>query len=332
MIKRIVITTGDPGGIGPDIVLRAASAPRNHELLAIGCLQTMRERAALLGIPISFAPYSYQMTRAPHSGDRLPIIDLPLNTTCRAGEIDPAHAGNVLAQLTLAANMCLTSECDAMVTAPVNKASIIISGTLFSGQTEFLADLTGTQRPLMLLTAGSMKVALLTTHIPLAAVPGAVSADLLESTLCLLDSELKSRFGLAEPRITVLGLNPHAGESGKIGSEEESTINPVCQNLRDKGMDILGAVPADSAFGEAIRAKTDCYLAMFHDQGLPVIKAESFGKAVNVTLGLPIVRTSVDHGTAAELAGTNMAQADSLLEAIALAEELIQPPSPSTSP
>lgn len=324
MTKRIALTTGEPGGIGPDIVLDAAASPKNAQLVAIGCLRMMRERASLIGSQLSFTPYSSQSSPAPHDGLTLPVIDLPLKAPCEAGIISPTNAANVLAQLELGTNLCLAAECDALVTAPVNKASIIESGTPFTGQTEFLANLTGAQNPLMLLHADSLNVALLTTHIPLAAVPGAITGSSLEAALRLLDAELKARFGLASPRITVLGLNPHAGESGHIGSEEELVINPVCEALRLAGMLVTNAVPADSAFLADIRAKTDCYLAMFHDQGLPIIKAESFGKAVNITLGLPILRTSVDHGTAAELAGSGKARADSLIEAITVAERLSQ--------
>lgn len=203
-----------------------------------------------------------------------------------------------------------------MVTAPVHKGIINAAGIPFSGHTEFLANQTGADAPVMLLTAGALKVALATTHLPLRAVPDAITPHSLERSLRVLAGGLKSSFGIAQPRITVLGLNPHAGENGHMGSEEQKVIGPVCDLLRAEGLSIKGPISADTAFSAAQRAATDVYLAMFHDQGLPVIKSEGFGKIVNVTLGLPVIRTSVDHGTALSLAGTGQADSGSMKQAI----------------
>ncbi|NBT30340.1 MAG: 4-hydroxythreonine-4-phosphate dehydrogenase PdxA [Rhodobacteraceae bacterium] len=235
------------------------------------------------------------------------------------GAIHPDNAGQVLAQLELATELCRTQECHAMVTAPVHKGIINAAGIPFSGHTEFLANQTGADAPVMLLTAGALKVALATTHLPLRAVPDAITAHSLEQSLRVLASGLKSSFGIAQPRITVLGLNPHAGENGHMGNEEQEVIGPVCDLLRAEGLSIKGPISADTAFSAAQRATTDAYLAMFHDQGLPVIKSEGFGEIVNVTLGLPVIRTSVDHGTALSLAGTGQADSGSMKQAIALA-------------
>jgi 4-hydroxythreonine-4-phosphate dehydrogenase len=228
----------------------------------------------------------------------------------------------VLAQLDMAVNLCQSGECHAMVTAPVHKAVINDAGVPFSGHTEYLARATGAEQSLMLLTSGDLRVALATTHLPLREVPDALNARLLKYVLCTLHHDLASRFSCAAPRITVLGLNPHAGEGGHLGSEDQAVIAPVCEMLRGEGLNILGPVPADSAFIPSLRAQTDAYLAMYHDQGLPVLKALGFHGAVNVTLGLPIIRTSVDHGTALDLAATGKADAGSLRAAIQTAIDL----------
>ena len=209
-----------------------------------------------------------------------------------------------------------------MVTAPVHKAVINDAGVPFSGHTEYLTDATGAEQSVMLLVSGDLRVALATTHLPLRAVPDAIDPHRLKQTLCTLHDDLVSRFGCTNPCITVLGLNPHAGEGGHLGSEDQELITPVCEMLRGEGMDILGPVPADSAFIPSVRAQTDAYLAMYHDQGLPVLKALGFHGAVNVTLGLPIIRTSVDHGTALDLAATGKADAGSLRAAIQTAIDL----------
>ena len=243
-----------------------------------------------------------------------------MRSDCQAGEPDPLNASYVLAQLELAASLCLADEFQGMVTAPVHKAVINDAGTPFSGHTEFLADTTGAQHVVMLLATGALRVALATTHLPLRHVPETLCSDVIEQTLRTLHADLINRFDISEPRIAVLGLNPHAGEGGHLGAEDQAVIAPVCEKLRDEGMTILAS--ADSAFVPAMRDATDAYLAMYHDQGLPVLKALGFHGAVNITLGLPIIRTSVDHGTALDLAGTGKADAGSINAAIKTAFEL----------
>jgi 4-hydroxythreonine-4-phosphate dehydrogenase len=238
------------------------------------------------------------------------------------GKLDVASASYVLATLSFAAENCLAGEFAAMVTAPVQKSVIADSGVAFSGHTEFLAEQTGSDSVVMLLAAGDLRVALATTHLPLREVPDALSAPMLTRTLRTLHDDLVGRFGLLKPHISVLGLNPHAGEAGHLGCEERDIIGPVCDALRLTGFDIEGPLPADTAFNADIRQRTDAYLAMYHDQGLPVLKFAGFGRAVNITLGLPIIRTSVDHGTALDLAGTGKADAGSLKAAIGQAIKL----------
>ena len=319
---RLVITTGEPAGIGPDVVLMAAITEWTGHIVAVGDIALLEARARALALDITLTPYSSTETAKPHQPGRLSVIDLPLTTDCHAGQPDQLNASYVLAQLELAVSLCRASECQGMVTAPVHKAVINDAGTPFSGHTEFLAEATEADHVVMLLTTGSLRVALATTHLPLRDVPDALSSADLEQTLRTLHANLISHFGVRKPRITVLGLNPHAGEGGHLGHEDQAVIAPVCDKLRQEGLAITGPVPADSAFVPAMRETTDAYLAMYHDQGLPVLKALGFHDAVNITLGLPIIRTSVDHGTALDLAGTGKADAGSMLAAIQAAFDL----------
>ena len=319
---RLVITTGEPAGIGPDVVLMAAIAEWPGHIVAVGDIALLEARALALALDITLTPYSSTATAEPHQPGRLSVIDLPLTTDCQAGQPDQLNASYVLAQLELAVSLCSAGECQGMVTAPVHKAVINDAGTPFSGHTEFLAQATEADHVVMLLTTGSLRVALATTHLPLRDVPDALSSADLEQTLRTLNANLISHFGVRKPRITVLGLNPHAGEGGHLGHEDQAVIAPVCDKLRQEGLAITGPVPADSAFVPAMRETTDAYLAMYHDQGLPVLKALGFHDAVNITLGLPIIRTSVDHGTALDLAGTGKADAGSMLAAIQAAFDL----------
>jgi 4-hydroxythreonine-4-phosphate dehydrogenase len=249
-------------------------------------------------------------------------VHIPLNVPCTAGTIDPENASYVLAQLDLAVSACQSAECAGMVTAPVHKAVINASGIPFSGHTEYLANATGADHVVMLLASDKLRVALATTHLPLRDVPKHLNRTMLERTLRTLYHALFTRFGIATPAITVLGLNPHAGEGGHLGSEEQDLIAPACAALLAEGLNIRGPVPADSAFIPNMRTRTDAYLAMYHDQGLPVLKALGFHGAINITLGLPIIRTSVDHGTALDLAGTGTADGGSLRAAIQSAIDL----------
>ena len=321
-IPKLIVTAGEPAGVGPDLVLAAAGDHWDAHLIAVGNKALLTERAATLGLGVEFHPYNSTDAPQRHQIGRLPLIDIPLHAACTPGRPDVQNVSHVLAQLDMAVNLCQSGECHAMVTAPVHKAVINDAGVPFSGHTEYLARATGAEQSLMLLTSGDLRVALATTHLPLREVPDALDARLLKYVLSTLHHDLASRFSCAAPRITVLGLNPHAGEGGHLGSEEQAIIAPVCEMLRGEGLNILGPVPADSAFIPRLRAQTDAYLAMYHDQGLPVLKALGFHGAVNVTLGLPIIRTSVDHGTALDLAATGKADAGSLRAAIQTAIDL----------
>jgi 4-hydroxythreonine-4-phosphate dehydrogenase len=279
-------------------------------------------RASLLGLPLEPAAWRAGAAPAPHRAGTLPVLATPLAREAAPGRPDPANARYVLATLDAAAAGCLAGTFSAMVTAPVQKSTINEAGIPFSGHTEYLAARGGAPHPVMLLVAGTLRVALATTHLPLAEVPRRLTRELLERTLGVLDAGLRASFGIAAPRILACGLNPHAGESGHLGREEIELIAPALEAARRRGVAVAGPVPADTAFTPASLAGADAVLAMYHDQGLPVIKHAGFGRAVNVTLGLPFQRTSVDHGTALDLAGTGRADPGSLFEAIRLAQSL----------
>ncbi len=322
LLPKLIITTGEPAGIGPDIVLKAAMGEWAGHIVAVGNTALLEARATALGVDVKLTSYTSTDTTKAHRAGHLPVIDIPLSNDCQPGQLDSLNASYVLAQLELAAALCLAEEFQGMVTAPVHKAVINDAGTPFSGHTEFLAETTGAQHVVMLLATGTLRVALATTHLPLRHVPEALTNDVIEQALRTLHADLVDRFGISQPRIGVLGLNPHAGEGGYLGMEDQAVIAPVCEKLREEGMTILGPLPADSAFVPAIRDTIDAYLAMYHDQGLPVLKALGFHGAVNITLGLPIIRTSVDHGAALHLAGTGKADTGSLYAAIESALEL----------
>ena len=320
---KLILTTGEPAGVGPDLVLTAAQQPWAAHLIAVGDQELLTARAKALGQNIELTPYSTTDTANGHLPGRLPLVHIPLKAPCTAGKTDPTNASYVLAQLDLALSLCQSGECAGMVTAPVHKAVINEAGIPFSGHTEYLASATGADKVVMLLASDDLRVALATTHLPLRAVPDQMNSTMLRDTLLTLHDALLNRFGIEEPRVTVLGLNPHAGEGGHLGTEDQKIIAPVCEALRQDGLNIAGPVPADSAFIPEMRARTDAYLAMYHDQGLPVLKALGFHGAVNITLGLPIVRSSVDHGTALDLAGTGLADSGSLRAAIQSAIDLV---------
>lgn len=314
--KRIIITSGEPAGIGPDVLLAAANQRYAAHIIAIGDRELLQSRADRLGLDVTLTPYSSTDPFMPHQPGRLPVIHIPLNKQCELGVLNPANAGYVLAQLDQAVSLCRAGECHAMVTGPVHKAVINEAGLPFRGHTEYLAAATGGAEPLMLLQSGQLRVALATTHLPLQQVSATITQPYLTQKLTVLANSLSTQLGIHSPRITVLGVNPHAGEDGHLGMEEQRVITPVCDALRDGGLDIVGPISADTAFLPERQAATDAYLAMYHDQGLPVVKTLGFQQTVNVTLGLPILRTSVDHGTALELAGTGKAEAGSMVTAI----------------
>lgn len=318
----IAITTGEPAGIGPDICIAAAGLPHNARLLFLGDPDVIGARAAHLRVDLAIDVRESVEDLRPHTAGRMQMLPIRTSVPVIAGRLEPDNAGYVLELLGRGTDVCLEGACGALVTAPVQKSVIALSGHEFSGHTEFLAERTGTRQVVMLLASEDLRVALATTHLPLRDVADRITAPLLESVLGVLEGELKRLFGIDAPRILVLGLNPHAGENGTLGKEERDIIEPVLVDLRSHGMQVSGPAPADTAFTSESLAKCDAVLAMYHDQGLPALKARGFGEIVNVTLGLPIVRTSVDHGTALPLAGSGLARPDSLLAAIRLAAEM----------
>jgi 4-hydroxythreonine-4-phosphate dehydrogenase len=325
-IPRIAVTAGEPAGIGPDILLAIASGEHNlaAELVAVADPDLLRERAALLNLNIELEEIDLQQPPRRERPGQLKFLPISLDAPCDPGVLNTANAPYVLATLQAAVDGCTTASqgFNAMVTAPVQKSVINDAGIPFSGHTEFLAQATNTEKVVMLLATRSLRVALATTHVPLSAVPKAITRELLEQTLTILHRDLRKKFALPHPRIAVLGLNPHAGEGGHMGREEIDTIIPAMEQLRANGMDLLGPLPADTAFNPKVLQEVDAVLALYHDQGLPVLKYSGFGEAINITLGLPIIRTSVDHGTALDLAGTGAASPTSLLRAIEAAIDL----------
>ncbi len=303
----IAITSGEPAGIGPDLCLALAARRFDARLIVLGDRRLLESRAAMLG----------------QAMPDVVVHDIALGAPCRAGELDPRNGRYVLALLDEAIDGCMTGRYDAMVTAPVQKSVINDAGVPFTGHTEYLAERADAS-VVMMLVGGGLRVALATTHLPVKDVSAALTRATLEQALRIIDADLRRRFGLAHPRILVAGLNPHAGESGYLGREEIETIAPVLEQLRREGRDVRGPLPADTLFTPHQLSGADCVLAMYHDQGLPVLKYASFGHGVNVTLGLPFIRTSVDHGTALDLAGTGRADPGSLYEAIDMAIDMVR--------
>jgi 4-hydroxythreonine-4-phosphate dehydrogenase len=313
----LIITSGEPAGIGPDLCLQLAQEAR--PLVVIADKTLLQQRSVQLGIEVEFHAYS---PPAPLANGKLSVLHVPLARAVTAGQLDSANAPYVLEMLRRAAQGCQSGEFSAMVTAPVHKGVINDAGVPFTGHTEFLAEQTHTPLVVMMLAGGGMRVALATTHLPLRAVADAITPGLLEDILRILHRDLQRRFGIARPRILVAGLNPHAGEGGHLGREEIEVMIPVLDKLRAEGMSVSEPLPADTLFAAHRLRECDAVLAMYHDQGLPVLKHASFGEGVNITLGMPIIRTSVDHGTALVLAGTGKANVGSLLEAIKVAVEM----------
>jgi 4-hydroxythreonine-4-phosphate dehydrogenase len=313
----LVVTCGEPAGIGPDLCVQLAA--RGQGLVCIADKLLLQQRAVQLGLKIQVRDYVAGQNDAP---DMLSVIHVPLAAMVTAGVLNAANSRYVLDTLKRAVQGCQSGEFSAMVTAPVHKGIINDAGIAFTGHTEFLAGQTDTPLVVMMLVGGGMRVALVTTHLALREVADAITAPLLEQVLIILHRDLRHRFGIAQPRILVAGLNPHAGEGGYLGREELDVMIPVLDRLRAQGMNVSAPLPADTLFTPHKLAQCDAVLSMYHDQGLPVLKHASFGQGVNVTLGLPIIRTSVDHGTALDLAGTGKADCGSLLEAIKIATEM----------
>lgn len=321
MTARLVLTTGEPAGIGPDLCIGLAQAALPCDLAIVGDPALLQDRAARLGLNLQLEITAPDAPPRPHRPGMLRIWPAARAAAVTPGQLNPANAPYVLDTIAAAARACLAGRFDAMVTAPVHKGVINEAGVPFTGHTEYIAEITGGE-PVMMLAAPGLRVALATTHLPLSEVSRAITRDGLERVLRILEHDLRVRFGLATPRILVCGLNPHAGEGGHLGREEIEVIEPVLDGLRREGFDLSGPLPADTLFLPKYLERADAVLAMYHDQGLPVLKALGFGRAVNITLGLPIVRTSVDHGTALDLAGTGKADAGSLEAAIRAALEM----------
>ena len=319
---RLAVTVGEPSGIGPDIALALAARDWPQQLVVIGDRDVLAARAQQLGLKLQFTEFSDDSAVQPPVAGELTVLHVPVAEPVVPGELNAANAGAVLEALRLACDGCLDGRFAAMVTGPVQKSIINDAGIAFSGHTEFLAERCGSELPVMMLAGSGLRVALATTHLPLRAVPDAISGELIEKLCRIIHGDLQSRFGIEDPLISVLGLNPHAGESGHLGDEEIKIIAPALERLREQGLRLAGPLPGDTAFTPAALSGVDAVLAMFHDQGLPVIKTTGFGEIVNVTLGLPIIRCSVDHGTALELAGSGRAAADSLICATELAIEI----------
>ena len=317
---RIAVTPGEPAGIGPDLVVTLAQEARTSELVVVADPDLLLKRAAQLGQKLKVLDYVPGRSPAPGAPGEILVWAHQLAAECKPGRLNKANSPYVLKTIEGAARGCLSGEFAAMLTAPVQKSVIAESGVAFSGHTEYLAEICGAELPVMLLCAGNLRVALLTTHLPLSAVPRHVTTERIDGTCRIIAKDCERLFGIASPRIAVLGLNPHAGEAGQLGREECDIIEPALERLRADGINVLGPLPADSAFTPAALELCDIVLAIYHDQGLPVLKHAGFGNAVNITLGLPIIRTSVDHGTALELAGTGRAKVGSLKTALHYAE------------
>lgn len=322
MVVRIALSVGEPAGIGPDLAVIAAQRGRDYELLAYADPALLHDRARLLNLPLSLVERDPTQAPTPTPAGVLSVYPIPLITPAHPGRLDPANVPAVLAALDAAWQDCHAGRATALVTAPLHKGIINRAGRIFSGHTEYLARLAGGVQPVMLLVAGTLRVALATTHLPLSEVSHAITREHLSHVIEVLHNGLVRDFGLVNPHIRVLGLNPHAGEGGYLGNEERHIIAPVLERLRNRGLTLEGPLPADTAFLPSRSATTDAVLAMYHDQGLPVLKYAGFGQAVNVTLGLPIVRTSVDHGTALDRAGTGRIEPGSLEAALVLAINL----------
>jgi 4-hydroxythreonine-4-phosphate dehydrogenase len=316
---RIVMTSGEPAGIGPDACVALAQSDWDADLVVAGDLRMLRAAAMSLGLPLELHPYSLSDPTQTHRAGHLRVLDVATAAPVVAGTLDVRNARYVLAMLDRACDGCTNGEFAAMVTAPVQKSVILDAGFAFSGHTEYLAARTRAALPVMMLVSGALRVALVTTHLALSEVPKAITRERLIATLRIVHMDMGRHFNLTAPRICVLGLNPHAGESGHLGREEIDVIEPALAELRAEGLDVSGPVPADTAFAPRFLAGTDVVVAMYHDQGLPVLKHVGFGNGVNITLGLPILRTSVDHGTALRLARTGRADSGSLRAALSLA-------------
>ncbi|RAU50513.1 4-hydroxythreonine-4-phosphate dehydrogenase PdxA [Pseudocitrobacter sp. RIT415] len=320
---RVVITPGEPAGIGPDLVIQLAQRDWPVELVVCADGALLSERATLLGLPLSLLPYSPNESAQPQRAGTLTLFSVPLRAPVTPGELNVQNGHYVVDTLARACDGCLSGEFAALITGPVHKGIINDAGVPFTGHTEFFEERSHAAKVVMMLATEELRVALATTHLPLKDVSDAITVDLLDEVITILHHDLQTKFGIAHPHILVCGLNPHAGEGGHMGTEEIDTIIPVLNTLRAKGMNLSGPLPADTLFQPKYLDNADAVLAMYHDQGLPVLKYQGFGRGVNITLGLPFIRTSVDHGTALELAGHGKAEVGSFITALNLAIKMI---------
>lgn len=317
--RRIALTCGEPAGIGPDLCIQLAQQEQQAQLIALAAPELLKQRASQLALPLELIPLESGATARLAKPGQLFVLPHSLSQTVEAGKLNAANSRYVLDTLQTALEGSLSGDFDAIVTAPVHKGVINDAGYEFSGHTEFFADGAGVAKVVMMLATQTLRVALATTHLPLTEVSAAITTESLTQVIQIIDASLKQQFGIVKPRIAVCGLNPHAGEGGYLGREEIDTIQPVIDALFQQGIAVSGAWPADTIFNQDKLTDYDVVLAMYHDQGLPVLKHHGFGKAVNVTLGLPFIRTSVDHGTALDLAGSGLASESSLQAAVDMA-------------
>jgi 4-hydroxythreonine-4-phosphate dehydrogenase len=314
-IQRIALTPGEPAGIGPDLCIQLAQQDFPCQLIVIASPELLTQRAEQLGFSIRINEFDSSLPATAHTAGCLTVLPVELAEPAQCGQINPQNSRYVLKTITKATKGCMDGLFDAMVTGPVHKGIINNAGFTFSGHTEYIAGITG-GHPVMMLATPGLRVALVTTHLALAEVSPAITHTRLRTVIRILDHDLRTRFHIDNPKILVCGLNPHAGENGHMGREEIDIIEPVLEGFRQQGLDLLGPLPADTVFTAKYLDSADAVLAMYHDQGLPVLKYLGFGKAVNITLGLPVIRTSVDHGTALDLAGTGKADPGSLFVAL----------------
>ncbi|NOQ12991.1 MAG: 4-hydroxythreonine-4-phosphate dehydrogenase PdxA [Methyloprofundus sp.] len=320
-LPRIALTPGEPSGIGPDLCIQLAQENLACQLVVIADPELLKQRAEQLNLPISIKPFNAQQASTQHIAGTLTVLPCYLNQPAECGKLNKNNSHYVVQTIETATKGCVSGLFSAMLTGPVHKGIINDAGIPFSGHTEYIAAITG-GHPVMMLATEGLRVALVTTHLPLAEVSKAITQETLSTVIHLLDSDLRHRFGLKQPHILVCGLNPHAGEGGHLGREEIEVIEPVLAQCRQQGIHLQGPLPADTLFNEKYLSTADAVLAMYHDQGLPVLKYKGFGKAVNITLGLPIIRTSVDHGTALDLAGSGKADVGSLVYALQTAIQM----------
>jgi 4-hydroxythreonine-4-phosphate dehydrogenase len=322
MVNRIAITPGEPAGIGPDLTITIAQMEWPAELVVVASPELLTERAAQLGLPLTLVDYDPKKPAQVHTKGQLTILPVELADSCITGELDPINGPYVVETLRVACEKNMVGEFDAVVTGPVHKGLINQSGIAFSGHTEYFAHQANCSDVVMMLATEGLRVALVTTHIPLAYVSKAITSERLTHVTKILHKDLVTKFGIENPTIYVCGINPHAGEGGHLGTEEIEVMNPTLDALRAEGINAIGPLPADTIFQDKYLKEADAILSMYHDQGLPVLKYKGFGSSVNITLGLPFIRTSVDHGTAADLAGQNKADSGSMIEAVKTAIDL----------